>query len=158
MWCERRERFYRLSPLSSLPPAPTCARASWLPPLTLSPNTCLPHRIIPSLHLPPCVCVCVCKRRELDLTLPALGKRTYCTAPHSDQSYVKVRGLRSARSVSSHTWPFSRQSLSSPSRSSLSLSLAGSQNLGLGLLSLCGVCGVCEVCGGGVCLCTETPE
>ena len=57
------------------------------PPLTLSPNTCLPHRIIPSLHLPPCVCVCVCKRRELDLTLPALGKRTYCTAPHSDQSY-----------------------------------------------------------------------
>ena len=57
VWCERRERFYRLSPLSTLPPAPTCARASWLPPLTLSPNTCLPHRIIPSLHLPPCVCV-----------------------------------------------------------------------------------------------------
>ena len=44
VWCERRE-------------IPTCARASWLPPLTLSPNTCLPHRIIPSLHLPPCVCV-----------------------------------------------------------------------------------------------------
>ena len=131
------------------------------PPLTLSPNTCLPHRIIPSLHLPPCVCVCVCKRRELDLTLPALGKRTYCTAPHSHQSYVMVRGLRSARSVSSHTWPFSRQSpvsclsLSalSPPLDHLSLSLAESQNLGLGLLSLCGVCGVCEVCG--VCVCAR---
>jgi hypothetical protein len=154
VWCERRERFYRLSPLSSLPPAPTCARASWLPPLTLSPNTCLPHRIIPSLHLPPCVCVCVCKRRELDLTLPALGKRTYCTAPHSHQSYVMVRGLRSARSVSSHTWPFSRQSpvsclsLSalSPPLDHLSLSLAESHNLGLGLLSLCGVCVECVKC------------
>ena len=60
VWCERRERFYRLSPLSSLPPAPTCARASWLPPLTLSPNTCLPHRISPpSISLRVCVCVCV---------------------------------------------------------------------------------------------------
>ena len=143
MWCERRERFYRLSPLSSLPPAPTCARAS----LSLR-TLVLPHRIIPSLHLPPCVCVCVCKRRELDLTLPALGKRTYCTAPHSHQSYVMVRGLRSARSVSSHTWPFSRQSpVSCLSLSALSppldhLSLSLSLNLKTWDLgsSLCVVC------------------
>ena len=163
MWCERRERFYRLSPLSSLPPAPTCARASWLPPLTLSPNTCLPHRIIPSLHLPPCVCVCVCKRRELDLTLPALGKRTYCTAPHSDQSYVMVRGLRSARSVSSHTWPFSRQSpVSCLSLSALSppldhLSLSLSLNLKTWDLgsSLCVVCVECVKCVEGVCVCAR---
>ena len=108
------------------------------------------HPLPPS----PSVCVCVCKRRELDLTLPALGKRTYCTAPHSHQSYVMVRGLRSARSVSSHTWPFSRQSpvsclsLSalSPPLDHLSLSLAESQNLGLGLLSLCGVCVECVKC------------
>ena len=45
------------SPHSLLSPPRRLARASWLPPLTLSPNTCLPHRIIPSLHLPPCVCV-----------------------------------------------------------------------------------------------------
>ena len=65
-----------------------------------------------------------------------------------------VRGLRSARSVSSHTWPFSRQSpvsclsLSalSPPLDHLSLSLAESQNLGLGLLSLCGVCVECVKC------------
>ena len=86
VWCERRERFYRLSPLSSLPPAPTCARASWLPPLTLSPNTCLPHRIIPSLHLPPCVCVCVCKRRELDLTLPLPS-----LSPRAGEAHVLYR-------------------------------------------------------------------
>ena len=130
VWCERRERFYRLSPLSSLPPAPTCARASWLPPLTLSPNTCLPHRIIPSLHLPPCVCVCLCKRRELDLTLPALGKRTYCTAPHSDQSYDGTWSEVRTICVLPHLAFFAAEpcvmSLSvcpvPPSRSSLSLS------------------------------------
>ena len=156
VWCERRERFYRLSPLSSLPPAPTCARASWLPPLTLSPNTCLPHRIIPSLHLPPCVCVCVCvcKRSELDLTLPlpSLFPPRWGSARTVQHltliNLMMVRGLRSARSVSSHTWPFSRQSpvsclslcLPCPPLSIISLSLAESQNLGLGLLSLCGVC------------------
>ena len=155
------ERFYRLSPLSSLPPAPTCARASWPPPLTLSPNTCLPHRIIPSLHLPPCVCVCVCKRSELDLTLPlpSLFPPRWGSARTVQHltliNLMMVRGLRSARSVSSHTWPFSRQSpvssclslcLPCPPLSIISLSLAESHNLGLGLLSLCGVCVECVKC------------
>ena len=56
--------------------------------------------------------------------------------------------------MSSHTWPFSRQSpvsclsLSalSPPLDHLSLSLAESHNLGLGLLSLCGVCVECVKC------------
>ena len=117
---------------------------------------------LPSLHLPP-VSVCVCKRRELDLTLPALGKRTYCTAPHSDQSYVMVRGLRSARSVSSHTWPFSRQSpVSCLSLSALSppldhLSLSLSLNLKTWDLgsSLCVVCVECVKCVVGVCVCAR---
>ena len=85
----------------------------------------------------------------------------------SQKNHMMVSGLRSARSVSSHTWPFSRQSpvsclsLSalSPPLDHLSLSLAESHNLGLGLLSLCGVCvwsvsSVWSV----LCLCTETPE
>ena len=121
------------------------------------------HPLPPSPSVCVCVCVCVCKRRELDLTLPALGKRTYCTAPHSDQSYVMVRGLRSARSVSSHTWPFSRQSpvsclslcLPCPPLSIISLSLSlNLKTWDLGS-SLCVVCVECVKCVEGVCVCAR---
>ena len=157
VWCERRERFrLALEPHGS-PPS-----------LSLRTLVCLIASSPPSISLR----VCVCKRRELDLTLPlpSLSPPRWGSARTVQHltliNLMMVRGLRSARSVSSHTWPFSRQSpvsclsLSalSPPLDHLSLSLAESQNLGLGLLSLCGVCGVCEVCGGGVCLCTETPE
>ena len=131
-----------------------------------------PHGSPPSLSLRTLVCliassppsislrVCVCKRRELDLTLPlpSLFPPRWGSARTVQHltliNLMMVRGLRSARSVSSHTWPFSRQSpvsclsLSalSPPLDHLSLSLAESQNLGLGLLSLCGVCVECVKC------------
>ena len=140
-----------------------------------------PHGSPPSLSLRTLVCliassppsislrVCVCKRRELDLTLPlpSLFPPRWGSARTVQHltliNLMMVRGLRSARSVSSHTWPFSRQSpvsclsLSalSPPLDHLSLSLAESQNLGLGLLSLCGVCVECVKCVEGVCVCAR---
>ena len=132
------------------------------PSLSLRTLVCLIASSPPSISLRVCVCVCV-KRRELDLTLPALGKRTYCTAPHSHQSYVMVRGLRSARSVSSHTWPFSRQSpvsclslcLPCPPLSIISLSLSlNLKTWDLGS-SLCVVCVECVKCVEGVCVCAR---
>ena len=137
----------------------------------LSMLVCLIASSPPSISLRVCVCVCVCKRSELDLTLPlpSLFPPRWGSARTVQHltliNLMMVRGLRSARSVSSHTWPFSRQSpVSCLSLSALSppldhLSLSLSLNLKTwDFLSLCGVCGVCEVCGGGVCLCTETPE
>ena len=87
-----------------------------------------PHGSPPSLSLRTLVCliassppsislrVCVCKRRELDLTLPLPSlSPPRCGSARTVQhltliNLMMVRGLRSARSVSSHTWPFSRQS------------------------------------------------
>ena len=117
----------------------------------------LSEHLFASSHHPlppsPSVCVCVCKRRELDLTLPALGKRTYCTAPHSDQSYDGTWSEVRTICVLQHLAFFAAEpcvmslSLSALSPLSIiSLSLAESQNLGLGLLSLCGVCVECVKC------------
>ena len=84
---------------------------------------------------------------------PPLGKRTYCTAPHSDQSYDGTWSEVRTIYVLPHLAFFAAEpcvmslSLSalSPPLDHLSLSLAESQNLGLGLLSLY-VCGVCVKC------------
>ena len=91
------------------------------PSLSLRTLVCLIASSPPSISLRVCppspsVCVCVCKRRELDLTLPlpSLFPPRWGSARTVQHltliNLMMVRGLRSARSVSSHTWPFSRQS------------------------------------------------
>ena len=140
-----------------------------------------PHGSPPSLSLRTLVCliassppsislrVCVCKRRELDLTLPlpSLFPPRWGSARTVQHltliNLMMVRGLRSARSVSSHTWPFSRQSpVSCLSLSALSppldhLSLSLSLNLKTWDLgsSLCVVCVECVKCVEGVCVCAR---